>query len=54
MLPLDVPLLQQQQELTLSVSVEQQSVLPLDVSAQQTVLPGSVFPTAACSVIGFV
>ncbi len=53
MLHLDVSLLQQQRELPLHVSAKQESVPPLDVSAQQTVLPGSVFPTTACPVIGF-
>jgi len=29
----------------------QQPVLPLDISKLQTMLPGRVFPTAACAVI---
>jgi hypothetical protein len=35
-----------------SVFVLQQLVLPLNVSVKQTVLPGRIFPIAACAVIG--
>jgi hypothetical protein len=53
--PLDMFVLHQpvlQPELPLDVSVIQQPVLLLDLSAQQTKVPGSVSPPVACAVIG--
>ncbi len=47
-LPLNVSV-QQQPILPLDISTLQKPVLPLDIYVQQTVLPGRIFPTAACA-----